>query len=223
MPRCTREFKVDDKAEIKVGDKVLGRDFAPGDKVNVTGISKGKGFQGVVKRHHFRGGAATHGSMFHRAPGSIGASAFPSRVVKGMRAAGHMGQDRVTVKNLRVVEVDAENNLLVVRGALPGGGGAYLVFERRRGHGSQQDDEEAGAKGRQEQGEAGSQKDGAGEGRSQGGSRAEAEGAAPGREGGCQDGEGQKGAASDRGSRAHVHRLHRVPRGFGRQRPRSAS
>ncbi len=128
--KVTREFKVDDKAEINVGDKVLASDFAVGDKVNVTGISKGKGFQGVVKRHHFAGGDKTHGSMFHRAPGSIGASAFPSRVVKGMRAAGHMGQDKVTVKNLRVVEVDAENNLLIVRGALPGGGGAYLVVRK---------------------------------------------------------------------------------------------
>jgi large subunit ribosomal protein L3 len=132
LPPCkvTREFKVDDKAEINVGDKVLASDFAVGDKVHVTGISKGKGFQGVVKRHHFAGGDASHGSMFHRAPGSIGASAFPSRVLKGMRAAGHMGQDKVTVKNLRVVEVDVENNVLVVRGALPGAGGAYLVLRK---------------------------------------------------------------------------------------------
>ena len=86
----------------------------------MTGTSKGKGFQGVVKRHHFRGGAATHGSMFHRAPGGIGASAFPSRVIKGMRAAGHMGAERVTQKNLKVVRVDAENNILVVKGAVPG-------------------------------------------------------------------------------------------------------
>ncbi len=132
LPPCriTREFKVDEGAEIKVGDKVLASSFAVGDKVHVTGISKGKGFQGVVKRHGFAGGDASHGSMFHRAPGSIGASAFPSRVLKGMRAAGHMGQDRVTVRNLRVVEVDAENNLLVVRGALPGAGGAYLVVRK---------------------------------------------------------------------------------------------
>ena len=93
--------------------------FTDGDRVDVIGISRGKGFQGVMKRHNFRGGAATHGSMFHRAPGSIGASSFPSRVVKGMRAAGRMGGDRVTTRNLKVVQVDAENNLLVAarRGA----------------------------------------------------------------------------------------------------------
>jgi large subunit ribosomal protein L3 len=104
--------------------------FAAGDTVAVSGVSKGKGFQGVVKRHHFRGGGATHGSMFHRAPGSIGASAFPSRVLKGMRAAGHMGRDRVTVKNLEVVRVDEKSNLLVVRGAVPGAGGGYLVIRK---------------------------------------------------------------------------------------------
>jgi large subunit ribosomal protein L3 len=84
----------------------------------------------VVKRHHFRGGAATHGSMFHRAPGSIGASAFPSRVLKGMRAAGHMGTDRVTVKNLTVVRVDPANNILVVKGSVPGAGGGYVVIRK---------------------------------------------------------------------------------------------
>ena len=86
----------------------------------MIGTSRGKGFQGVMKRHHFAGGAATHGSMFHRAPGSIGASSFPSRVVKGMRAAGRMGGKRVTTHNLRVVSVDIENHLLVLRGAVPG-------------------------------------------------------------------------------------------------------
>ena len=91
--------------------------FNSGDRVDVIGISRGKGFQGVMRRHNFRGGAATHGSMFHRAPGSIGASSYPSRVVKGMRAAGRMGGDRVTVRNLKIVQVDAENNLLVVHGA----------------------------------------------------------------------------------------------------------
>ena len=85
-----------------------------------------------MKRHHFRGGAATHGSMFHRAPGSIGASAFPSRVLKGMRAAGHMGSDRVTVRNVKVVRVDAENNILVVKGSVPGAGGGYVVIRKRR-------------------------------------------------------------------------------------------
>jgi large subunit ribosomal protein L3 len=104
--------------------------FNSGDRVDVIGVSRGKGFQGVVKRHNFRGGAATHGSMFHRAPGSIGASSFPSRVVKGMRAAGRMGGDRVTVRNLRIVSVDAENNLLVIRGAIPGAPGGYVVVRK---------------------------------------------------------------------------------------------
>jgi large subunit ribosomal protein L3 len=132
LPPCRvlREFRVEDGAEVKVGDKVGVDLFTAGENVNIIGLSKGKGFQGVVKRHHFRGGAATHGSMFHRAPGSIGASAFPSRVLKGMRAAGHMGQDRVTVKNLEVVRVDAANNILVVKGSVPGAGGGYVVIRK---------------------------------------------------------------------------------------------
>lgn len=133
LPPCRvlREFRVDEGAEVKVGERVSVELFAAGEKVKVSGVSKGKGFQGVVKRHNFRGGAATHGSMFHRAPGSIGASAYPSRVLKGMRAAGHMGMDRVTVRNLEVVRVDAGNNLLVVRGAVPGPGGGYVVIQKR--------------------------------------------------------------------------------------------
>ena len=132
LPPCRvlRELRVEDGAEVNVGDKVSVALFAPGDSVSVTGTSKGKGFQGVVKRHHFRGGAATHGSMFHRAPGSIGSSAFPSRVLKGMRAAGHMGADRVTQKNLTVVRVDGEKNILVVKGSVPGGSGGYLVIRK---------------------------------------------------------------------------------------------
>jgi large subunit ribosomal protein L3 len=130
--RVVREFPVEEGAEIKVGDKISVELFAPGDNVSVTGLSKGKGFQGVVKRHHFRGGAATHGSMFHRAPGSIGASAFPSRVLKGMRAGGHMGSDRVTVRNLKVVRVDAGNNIMVLNGAVPGAGGGYLVIHKKK-------------------------------------------------------------------------------------------
>jgi large subunit ribosomal protein L3 len=129
--RVLREVRVEDGAEVKVGDKVNVSLFAPGDSVTGVGISKGKGFQGVVKRHHFRGGAATHGSMFHRAPGSIGASAFPSRVLKGMRAGGHMGFDRVTVKNLKVIQVDTETHTLVLKGAVPGPGGGYLVIRKR--------------------------------------------------------------------------------------------
>ena len=113
------------------GEQVLvGAVFAAGERVDVIATSRGLGFQGVVKRHHFAGGAATHGSMFHRAPGSIGASSYPSRVVKGMRAAGHMGDRRVTTRNLRVVKVDAENNLLVVRGAVPGASGGYVLIRK---------------------------------------------------------------------------------------------
>jgi large subunit ribosomal protein L3 len=132
LPPCRvlREFRVADDAELKVGDKVSVEGFSAGDAISVTGVSRGLGFQGVVKRHHFRGGAATHGSMFHRAPGSIGASAFPSRVLKGMRGAGHMGSDRVTVKNLQVVRVDAPNNLLIVRGSVPGAGGSIVVIRK---------------------------------------------------------------------------------------------
>jgi large subunit ribosomal protein L3 len=132
LPPCRvlREFRVVDGAEVKVGDKISVGLFAPGDKVHVSGVSRGHGFQGVIKRHHFRGGAATHGSMFHRAPGSIGASAFPSRVLKGMRGAGQMGGDRVSVRNLQVVRVDAGNNLLVVRGSVPGAGGSILVIRK---------------------------------------------------------------------------------------------
>ena len=116
---------------MKAGDQVLVTGlFANGDRVDVIGISRGKGFQGVMKRHNFRGGAATNGSMFHRAPGSIGASSFPSRVVKGMRAAGRMGGDRVTTRNLKVVQVDAENNLLVLKGAVPGSPGGYLIVRK---------------------------------------------------------------------------------------------
>jgi large subunit ribosomal protein L3 len=133
LPPCRvlREFRVEAGAEVKVGDKVSVELFAPGDTISVVGVSKGKGFQGVVKRHHFRGGAATHGSMFHRAPGSIGASAFPSRVLKGMRAGGHMGSDRVTVRNIKVVRVDTEKNTLVVHGSVPGAGGGYLVINKK--------------------------------------------------------------------------------------------
>ncbi len=116
---------------MKAGDQVLVTGiFADGDRVDVIGVSRGKGFQGVMKRHNFSGGAASHGSMFHRAPGSIGASSFPSRVIKGMRAAGRMGGDRVTVRNLKVVQVDGENNLLVVRGAVPGAPGGYMIIRK---------------------------------------------------------------------------------------------
>ena len=115
---------------LKAGDQVLVSMFNAGDRVDVIAASRGKGFQGVMKRHHFAGGAATHGSMFHRAPGSIGASSFPSRVVKGMRAAGRMGGDRVTTRNLRVVSIDADHHLLVLRGAVPGAPGGVVVVRQ---------------------------------------------------------------------------------------------
>jgi large subunit ribosomal protein L3 len=118
--------------DLKAGDKVLVDQFKPLDKVDVVGISKGRGFAGVVKRHHFRGGEGSHGSMFHRAPGSIGASSYPSRVLPGMRMGGHMGHDRVTVRNLEVVQVDAEDNVLVVKGAVPGPNGGYVLVRRSK-------------------------------------------------------------------------------------------
>jgi large subunit ribosomal protein L3 len=118
--------------DFKAGDKVLVDQFKPKDKVDVIGVSKGKGFAGVVKRHHFRGGEGSHGSMFHRAPGSIGASSFPSRVVPGMRMGGHMGNAQVTVRNLEVVEVDTEDNVLVIKGAVPGPNGAYVLVRRSK-------------------------------------------------------------------------------------------
>ncbi len=126
--KLLREFRFTAQPEVKEGDQVLVDIFAPGEVVHVTGTSKGKGFQGVVTRHHFRGGRATHGSMFHRAPGSIGASSYPSRVMKGTRMGGRMGHDRVTVRNLKVVEADKENNLLLVRGAVPGPRGGYVLI-----------------------------------------------------------------------------------------------
>jgi large subunit ribosomal protein L3 len=129
--RVRREVRVVAGGEpLKAGDPVLVSVFADGDRVDVVGTSRGHGFQGVVKRHHFRGGDATHGSMFHRAPGSIGASSYPSRVVKGMRAAGRMGGERVTVRNLRVARVDVENNLLLLRGAIPGASGGYVIVRK---------------------------------------------------------------------------------------------
>jgi large subunit ribosomal protein L3 len=121
--RVIREFKMDG---FKVGEFITASIFEKGDLVKVSGVSKGKGFQGVVKRHHFAGGPATHGSMFYRAPGSIGASSFPSRVWRGMRMAGHMGSDRVTIKNLTIVDVRPEQNLLLIKGAVPGGVNSYV-------------------------------------------------------------------------------------------------
>jgi large subunit ribosomal protein L3 len=115
---------------LKAGDQVLVSIFTNGERVDVTATGRGKGFQGVVRRHHFAGGAATHGSMFHRAPGSIGASSFPSRVIKGMRAAGRMGGGRVTIRNLKVLRVDPENHLLIVRGGIPGAPTGYVMIRK---------------------------------------------------------------------------------------------
>ncbi len=128
-------IEVDEKAEgdgaVKAGDRVL-IDIFDGEKfVDIVGISKGRGFTGVVKRHHFGGGPKSHGSMF-QIPGSIGSSAFPSRVFKGMRMSGHMGVDRVTVRNLRLLGVDKEDNLLVVEGSVPGPNGGYLVITKAK-------------------------------------------------------------------------------------------
>ncbi len=130
--RVRREVKrVAGGEQPKPGDSiVVAALFNQGERVDVIGTSKGHGFQGVVKRHHFAGGAATHGSMFHRAPGSIGASSYPSRVVKGMRMGGHMGVDRVTVRNLKVLRIDPDNNLMVVRGAVPGANGGYVLIRK---------------------------------------------------------------------------------------------
>ena len=129
--RVRREVNLAKGADApKLGDQVLVSIFNAGERVDVIGTSKGRGFQGTVKRHHFRGGDDTHGSMFHRAPGSIGASSFPSRVIRGMRMHGHMGVDRVTTRNLKVLRVDAENNLLVVRGAVPGANGGYVLIRK---------------------------------------------------------------------------------------------
>jgi len=131
--RFLREFLLGPgEGDLKMGDRVLVDEFKPADKVDVIGVSKGRGFAGVVKRHHFRGGDASHGSMFHRAPGSIGGSSYPSRVFPGMKAAGHMGTQRVTVRNLEVIEVDAEDNVLMVKGAIPGPRGGYVIVRRAR-------------------------------------------------------------------------------------------
>ncbi len=129
-PKILREFRFIDQAEIKVGDQFFVDIFEKGEKVHITGRSKGKGFAGVVKRWGYHGGKITHGSMFHRAPGSIGASAYPSRVVKGKKLPGHLGDSRVTVRNLIVVQTDKENNLLVVKGSIPGANGGYLLIKK---------------------------------------------------------------------------------------------
>ena len=131
--RVLREMRLENVAGEegpKPGDKVLCDIFTAKERVHIIGTSKGRGFAGLIKRHHFRDGRASHGSMFHRAPGSIGSSAYPSRVLKGMRMAGHLGNERVTVQNIRVERIDQENNLLYLRGAVPGPQGAYIIVEK---------------------------------------------------------------------------------------------
>ena len=131
--RYLREMQIEDsKDETKAGDRVLVDGFKVGEYVDVTGVSKGKGFQGGVKRWHYAGGDATHGSMFHRAPGGIGGSSFPSRVWKNQHFPGHMGNAKVTAKNLRVVKVDTDENLLLVRGSVPGPSGTYMFIRKAK-------------------------------------------------------------------------------------------
>ena len=123
-----REMRVDDPSQYNLGDQITVEDFADTKLVDVTGTSKGKGFAGVVKRYNFQGGPGGHGTHFHRAPGSIGMCATPSRVLKGLRLPGHMGDERVTVRNLTVVSIDTDQNLMIVKGAVPGGKGALLTI-----------------------------------------------------------------------------------------------
>lgn len=131
--RVLKEFRLEDSADAtNVGDKVLVDQFADGDPIEVIGRSKGRGFAGTVKRHNFNRGPESHGSMNVRAPGSIGASAFPSRVIKGTRSSGHLGDVRVTVKGLTVARVDIENNLLMVRGAVPGATGSVVIIKKAK-------------------------------------------------------------------------------------------
>jgi large subunit ribosomal protein L3 len=131
--RYLREFRTDDISSVKYGDKVDVGFLKQGDLINITGFSKGRGFAGVVKRYHFAGGPKTHGQTDrHRAPGSIGSTTFPGRVLKGKRMAGHMGNKRVTARNIEVIQVDPERNLLLVKGAVPGADGGLLIIEKVR-------------------------------------------------------------------------------------------
>lgn len=125
--RLLKEFPI---SGLKVGELLTVEKFTKGDKISVTGISKGKGFQGVMKRHHYAGGPGSHGSMFNRAPGSIGSSSFPSRVWKNKALPGHMGAERVTVRNLEIVDVRTDQNLLLIKGSVPGSKGAYLEIKK---------------------------------------------------------------------------------------------
>lgn len=127
--RSLREFG-GDVSDMEPGSNVTVEIFAKGDKVEVIGTSKGKGFQGVMKRHNFKGGKATHGSMFHREPGGIGSSAWPSRVWKNKRLPGHMGNARVTIKGLEIVDVRTQDNIILVKGAVPGSAGGTVIINK---------------------------------------------------------------------------------------------
>src|SRR5918998_1261432 len=129
--RTIREFRVDDLGEYEVGQQVALADlFADGDLVDVTGVSKGKGFAGPIKRHNFHRGPKTHGSDHHREPGSIGPGTTPGRVYRGLKMAGHMGDERTTVKKVRIVRADADKNLLLVKGSLPGPRGSLILVKK---------------------------------------------------------------------------------------------
>lgn len=125
-----KEFPVDDTDTLKVGQKITVEMFKPGELVHVTGVSKGRGFAGVIKRWGFHRHPETHGSTSHRRPGSIGGSSFPSRVIKGKRMPGHMGSERVTIKNLKVIDVRVEQNLLLLKGAVPGSRKSFVIVKR---------------------------------------------------------------------------------------------
>jgi large subunit ribosomal protein L3 len=125
--RVLREYPM---SGLKVGDFVTVEKFAQGDKVSVSGISKGKGFQGVMKRYHYAGGPGSHGSMFNRAPGSIGQSSYPSRVWKNKGMPGHMGSEKVTVKNLKIIDVNTDQNLLLILGSVPGAKGSLVEIKK---------------------------------------------------------------------------------------------
>jgi large subunit ribosomal protein L3 len=130
--RILKELRTDGEPDVNIGDQIKADLFADGDKIEVIGKSKGKGFQGTIKRHKFHRGPETHGSMSVRAPGSIGQSAYPSRVIKGTRSSGHMGDARVTVKGLTVAKVDAENSIIMIRGAVPGPNGSLVVVKKSK-------------------------------------------------------------------------------------------
>ena len=130
--RILKEIRLTDAPDANVGDQIKADMFSDGDKIDVIGTSKGRGFAGTIKRHNFSRGPMSHGSMNIREPGSIGQSAYPSRVIKGTRSSGHMGNERVTVQGLSVAKVDAENNIIMVRGAVPGATGSLLVVKKRK-------------------------------------------------------------------------------------------